>query len=321
MAVTGYTSDDLLARVKARAQVPDADSRLTDADIFAIADDAIRSSVGRIIWNADDGRIVRTQADVALVADRSDYRLPDRAVASAVYDVLLVDSAGNERSSTYIDSADAWRWRNDESPSDSDRTYAHTIEGDVIRLLPTPTTASLSLRVKYRRRPSRLVAVTDCLKAASATTTVISLADGESVTWATNGDSAVAVDVVRGGPSGDSLADDLASTFGADTVTRDAGQFAEPYQPGAGDYVCQPGTTCVLPVPEEAVPFLTVLVALEVSTALGDGAAVGGLSQLVAGRRKELVALVDDRNREDEAIIPRSSHLRGGHGHGYGWRG
>ena len=322
MAVTGYTSDDLLTRVKARAQIPDADDRLTDADILAMADDAIRSTVGRIIWNADDGRTVRTQADVALVADQSDYRMPDRAVASAIYDVLLVDSAGNERSSVYVDSADAWRWRNDEAPTDSDRAYAHTIEGDVIRLLPTPTAANLSLRVKYRRRPSRLVTVaaSTLLGSASSSTVVADDSDSFPAAWTSEGSSLV-IDVYRAGPGGDSLADDVQGSTTSDTFTRSSGSFdtSGPYAPGAACYASLAGETCVLPVPEEAVPFLTVLLALEVTTALGDGAAVGGLSQLVAGRRKELIALVDDRNREDDAIIPRSSHLRGGHGRGGWW--
>jgi len=315
VAVTGYTSDDLLTRVKARAQVPDADDRLTDADMLAIADDAIRSTVARIVWNADDGRIVRTQADVALVADQSDYRIPDRAVASAIYDVLLVDSAGNERSSAYVDSADAWRWRNDDTATgESDRAYAHTLEGDVIRLLPTPKAAGLSLRVKYRRRPSRLVAVSACvlLGSSSSSTVVADDADSFPAAWTSEG-SGLVIDVVRSGPSGDSLTDDVPGSTTSDTFTRSSGAFdtTGPYAPSGGDYACLAGETCVLPVPEEAVPFLTVLVALEIATAFGDTAAMGGLGQLVAGRRKELVALVDDRNREDEAIIPRSSHLRG----------
>lgn len=316
MAVTGYTSDDLLTRVKARAQVPDADARLTDADMLAIADDAIRSTVGRIIWNADDGRTVRTQADVALVADQSDYRFPDRAVGAGAYDVLLVDASGNERSSRLIDSADAWRWRNDASSTyDSDRTYAHTIEGDTIRLLPTPNSGTtLSLRVKYRRRPSRLVTLAASALLTGATTTTVT-SDGFPAAWPEGEATAAPVlDILRAAPGADAIEDDVEGGIVTDTFTRDAGTFntTGPYVPVSGDYACLAGETCVLPVPEEAVPFLTVLVALEVVTVLGDGAALQGLAQLVAGRRKELVALVSDRSREGEAIIPRNGHIRSG---------
>lgn len=315
MTAAGYTSDDLLRRVKARAQVPDADDRLTDADMLEIADDAIASTVGRIIWNADDGRTVRTQADVALVSGQSDYRLPDRAVGSAVYDVLLVDSAGNEVSSHYVDSADAWRWRNGESATVSrDRAFAHTLEGDVIRLLPTPLASDLSLRLKYRRRPSRLVTLANALGPFSSSSDT-TLSGTMPSAWS----SVETLDLFLGAPGGDALEDSFTGSISGSTFTRLSGTFdiTGPYAIEVGSYAALEGETCVLPVPAEAVPFLTALVAFEVNVALGDDAAAGALGQLVAGRRKELIALVDDRNREDEAIIPRSSHFRAAR---FGWR-
>lgn len=307
MAVTAYTSDDLLTRVKARAQVPGADDRLSDSDILAIADDAIRSTVGRIVWNADDGHLVRTQALQAIAADVSDYRIPDRAMSSAVYDVLYVNAAGDEWSLPYLDSAEAWRLRNDAiDVSEGAGRYRYTIEGDVVRLLPTPTQAQGSLRIKYRRRASRLVTVAECapLTAAGASTLTGTIPSA----WS----SPITLDVVRGGPSGDSIEDDVACTFSGSTITRSSGTWdtSGAYAPGSGDYACQAGETCVLPVPEEAVPFLTVLVALEVLIVLGDGAAIAAMQQLVAGRRRELVSLLEERSREDVAIIPRHSHLR-----------
>lgn len=323
MAVTGYTSDDLLSRVKARAQMPAADDRLSDAEILAMADDAIRSTVGRIIWNADDGRWVETYADVTISASVSDYRLPDRAIGEAVYDVLYVDADGDEHTLPYVDSADAWRWRSDAAPGADGGQYRFTIEGDTLRLLPTPSVTAGSLRIKYRRRPSRLVLLASCGALTAQPDdgdTAASVSAIPSVATGISEGGPADFDLVRAAPGGAPLEDDIRCTWSGTTVTRSSGGWPTTgpnallysLPSGYADYLCPVGKTCVVPVPAEAVPFLTALVALEVLTVLGDMAAVQSAAQIVAGRRRELVALVDDRSREDEAIIPRSSHLRAG---------
>lgn len=313
MAVTAYTSDDLLTRVKARVQLADTDlgseGRFTSSDILAVADDAIRSTVARVIWNADDGRAVRTYTDLAITAGTRDYRLPDRAVGAGPYDVLIVDAGGNERSSRYIDPADAWRWQDGYEGA---AEYAHTLLGESIRLLPTPTATSGYLRVQYRRRPSRLVLASACAAISSSTTSALTVTAVPSA-WG----SSETIDVVLATPGGDSVDDDVDVSISGTTLTRASGSFSIP----ADAYACLAGTTCVLPVPEEAVPFLTALVAFEVDVSLGDGAASQALAEIVRGRREELQALIADRNREDQAVIPRYSHLRAGRRmSGRGWR-
>ena len=313
--VAAYTTDDLLARVKARAQMPAADGRLTDADVFAILDDSIRSSVARIIYNADDGRTVKSQADQPITSGVARYRIPDRAVAAGVYDVVLVDSAGNEISSSYKDTSDIWRYQGGYGDGVGWK-YDHTIEGDEIVLLPTPSQTDGSLRIKYRRRPSRLVPVSSCAVVSVVSPPpvpqIITTAAAVPLSWGAD----ELLDLVEATPNADTLGDDVAgSVIGGTSVTVAAGV---PDELAAGDFVCLAGETCVPQVPQAAIPFLTVLGAYEVCVTLGDREGAAGLERLVSTRKREAMALIAERSRERQVVINRSSHLRQG---GRGYRG
>jgi len=309
--VAAYTTDDLLSRVKARAQMPAADGRLTDADVFAILDDSIRSSVARIVYNADDGRTVKSQADQPITSGVARYRIPDRAVAAGVYGVVLVDSAGNEVSSSYKDTADIWRYQGGYGDGVGWK-YDHTIEGDEIVLLPTPSQTDGSLRIKYRRRPSRLVPVSSCAVVSVALANAITTAAAVPSSWGAD----EILDLIESTPNADTLGDDVAgSGIGGASITVVAGVPAEL---AAGDFVCLAGETCVPQVPQAAIPFLTVLGAYEVCVTLGDREGAAGLERLVSTRKREAMALIAERSRERQVVINRSSHLRQG---GRGYRG
>jgi hypothetical protein len=311
--VAANTADDLLVRVKARASIPATEGRLSDPDLLAIADDATRSTIARVLYNSDDGRCVKTQADVALVVDQSAYRLPERAMGGSVYDVLIVDSAGNELSSNYVDSAEAWRYR-DSSVSESS-PYAHTIEGDTIILLPTPTQAGSSLRIKYRRTPSKLVQLADCAVVASVLSgTDLAYASVPATGWGNGTDHVV--DVVQASPHGDSLEDSVFVTVvsASSKFTRAAGAWASTGADAiaGGEFVCDAGFTCVPQIPAAVFPFLVALTTYETLIALGDAQGAADLVPIVELRKREAKALTAERNRERAVVINHDGHLRSG---------
>lgn len=309
--VAALTTDGLLSRIKARAQIPAADGRLTDAEILAICDDAHRSSLARLQVGADDGRMVKTAADQAITADQARYRIPSRALEAGTYDVLIVDSDGEESSSVYVDSSEAWR--SSAETGGAGTVYRHTIEGDEIVLLPTPATTYGQLRVKYRRAPSRLVPVASCALISSSAGTTISSADSVPSGWG----SSETLDVVEGTPSGDSIADDVAGTsIGGASITVAAGV---PSEAAAGDYVCLAGETCVPSIPAAAEGYFVLLCTYEVMLALGDVGGAGALQPLLAERKREATALMYERSRQRPIVVNRSSHLRGGRRSGRRW--
>ena len=305
------TTDALLTRIKARAQVPSTEGRLSDAEILTFVDDLILSSVGREAYDADDGRWIKTAADVTLTASLAVYRLPTRALGGGVDEVILVDSAGNLAQLDYVDRADIWEYG-----TSTGVPVAYAILGDVLHLLPTPSSASYSLRVRYVRRPSQLVTVASCAAISSLSSTVLTVVSPPSA-WAS---VSLEIDVVEAVHHGESLEDDVTVTGngGPTTLTRSTGSFATSgaYAIQGNNnnhyraYACETGETCVVQVPDIAIPYVADLAARDVCVALGDMEGADRAASLAEQRRKEMSAVISERSRTRPKIVPRNSPLR-----------
>lgn len=302
--VAAVTSDALLARVKRAAMMPTADGRLTDAEILTALDDVIDTQLGRAVYDADDGRWVETAADVAVTAGRSDYRLPERAWADGIRQVMLVDpTTGTEIPLDYVDLADAYELRN----AGVWAAPAYTLVADAIRLLPTPADSAYSLRVAYLRQPSRLVAVSAC----ALVSTVSSSTIGAAAALPSSMSGTEVVDVVRG-TNGRVLETDVTVTASTPNLTRGAGAWGTSGIGAivAGDYVCLAGETCVVPVPRVAIAYLVELGARQVCIDLGDAEGARDRAATAEEARKDMEQGIAERSRTRPAVINRFSPLR-----------
>lgn len=312
---SAITVDQFLARVKARAQVPTTDGRLSDTEIGSFADDLIEAELGLSVYDADDGRWAATAADVSVTAGRATYRIPSRAWAGSIDQVSLIDAQGNEIPLVYVDRSEVALWSSASLWSDP----RYTLEGDAIRLLPTPADSAYSLRVRYIRRPSRLVTVSSAALISAVGASALTVASYPA------GWSSLNVDVVRGEHHADPLEDDVTVTASAGTtLTRGSGSFATSGTLGisAGDYACEAGTTCVLPVPSVAVRYLVDLTAYDVCTDLADSEGAAEIARTLEMRRKRMEEALARRSRTAPKVIARHSPLRSaGMGSPRSWRG
>jgi hypothetical protein len=291
------TTDQILARIKVRAQVPSTEGRVSDAEILALVDDLILSSLGREMYEADDGRWVKTAADVAITAGRSTYRLPSRAWAGGLDEAILVASSGALTQLEYVDRSDIWEWG-----TSTGVPVAYTIVGDVVQLLPTPASSGYSLRLRYLRRPSSLVTVAECARVASVASTVLTIASAPAAWDELTLEHSVTVEA-NAGPT---------------TLTRSSGTFATsgayailgPSNTIYRTYACEEGESCVVQVPDVAIPYVADLAARDVCVALGDMPGADRLASLAEQRRKEVVASISERSRQRPKIVPRNSPLR-----------
>lgn len=299
---TALTSDAALARIKARAQVPSVDPRLADTDIFAMFDDVITTEIGLSVYDADDGRQVYTAADVTLTASLAEYRIPARAWAGGVDTVSIVDSNGLESPLAYVDREEIPMW----SGTTTGTPERYSIVGDVIRLLPTPSSASYSLRVRFVRRPNRLVAVSSCAIITAVGSTTLTATYPSGAGW-------TSVDVIEGTHGGASLEDSVTVTLsGGSTHTRSSGTWASTGAGAiaAGDYVCSAGTSCVIQVPDVAIAFLIERVTGEVADVLGDSEAARTRLALAEQKRGKMEQAIAERTKQRPRAIPYGSPLR-----------
>lgn len=304
---TALTSDAALTRIKARAQIPSTDPRLADSDILSMIDDVIVSEIGLDAYDADDGRWIHTASDVALTANVAEYRIPARAWAGGVDTVSLITSDGDEIPLDYVDREEIPMWATVGWSPSLMGSPRYTILGDVIRLLPTPTDATYSLRVRYVRRPNRLVAVSSCALVSSVAGAAITATYPAGAGW-------TSVDVIEGTHGAASLEDSVTVTLsGGATITRSSGTWSTSGAGAiaAGDYVCSAGQSCVVQVPDVAIAFLIERVTGEVADVLGDTELARTRLALAEQKRKKLQQAIASRTKAAPRAIPYGSPLRG----------
>lgn len=303
--VAAKTTADLLTEVRDETQLPDADGRLDSDGILRLASRRLSGSIADLLVSLRQERWVTTQADTTISSGTATYRVPSRALAAGVADIIVRETAsGSEWSAPEIPAEERWRhsdgqrgrWR---SP------YGYAWQGDHIVLLPTPDTTGYTLRIRYPRQPARLVQTTAAASVSSKGASTIVVASVPSAFG-----SAATVDVVEGTPHGDVLMSDASATISSTTLTIAAGVDTEV---AAGDYVCLAGQTCVPPIPESVWPLLVAETSLAVLRAIGDDAAIPHAERTVMEALAHVRNVLAPRNRgERQMVINRSSSLRAG---------
>lgn len=295
--VAAMTTTDLLGRVRAQAQLPSADGRLTDAELLALADEVLRTTCADLLVGARGQWWTTAATDVPITSGVASYAMPERALAEGLSDVLVVQGT-SQWSAPEIPLTEAWRYRTTHGGWAS--PYAYAWRDDVVELLPTPTDSSYSLRLLYPRRPSRLVTAANCARVATTGTTSLVVASVPSG-WT----SAETVDVI-GGANGRPRGQDLIASLASTTIT-----LAVPTGTAVGDYVCLAGETCVPPVSEVLFDVLTTSTVFRVLAAIGDPEGMSAASVIAQAAVARATSLVSPRNRGASRKIV---------AHGYGTR-
>lgn len=153
-----WTADELVADVRRRARISDNDSDYTATTILREATDQIWSIPARIEAQARNGRkmfdISRSVTADSVSEDGADYVLPPMCSADAISSVFWVNSAGDAIKLSYV-SID----REPEMLGDSGDPVAYSLLDREIRLYPTPTDVTGTIRIIYQRRHPALCAI------------------------------------------------------------------------------------------------------------------------------------------------------------------
>ncbi len=299
-----FTTDEFADEVRLQAKLPDSGS-YTDAEIFTFGDDVVLDRITPAI-RAVRGEYLVVEDSVSLVADTSDYRINTRAISGTIRDVALLWDDGRELPLGEFTIDRSWQGQTSQT---GDPTH-YMVIGDKIRLFPTPGRV-LTLRVRYERRPSRMVAVASCgviQTIVDANTVDISPypagfpAQGASATF----------DIVQGVPNFDVLLLHSSGTHNAVTSGRiDFGASVNVTTAGATasqDYVALADTTPVIPVPTNAKGALVKLTAALILAADGDRQGAGLLEQQGTKALANFLSLIDPRNSgADQRIVPQYS--------------
>jgi len=304
-----WTSDDLVAAVRRRGQLPDAaaDGAMTDLDILALADEEIALRLVPLVRSAREDYFV-TYEDQSITSGTALYRIPARAQGAALRDVTIVDSDGNESSIPRISLEEAGQ---------AEQYGTHTVfvvEGPDVRLIPAPTATTGTLRLRYYRSHPQLIPVSGAGGVFANDATSFDVADSTLLVFSAESQSSIApftgiaFDLVYSGPpfgllAADVTATDVSSGGGFFTVTY-ASTEPSTVSPDSALYMTWPGLSPVVSLPRECWPLLVSAVTSRVLETLGDrdaaqiafalyereaGNVVDLLTPRVEGARKRIV--------------------------------
>jgi hypothetical protein len=309
-----WTTDDFVEKVRLGAMLPDA-SDITAADILSLGDDELGTVLTTGLKTAREGYWDKLE-DIALSTSVRRYRLPRRASLRGARSVSLVDAAGKESPFDGVESTEPAYGTN----GGSRRFY---LEDDFLVFMGDPE-AGYSLRVRYQRRPSKLVPVASCSAITSCPSSATLLMTSATQLFATK----LLVDVVRGDAPFDLMYTDLkvngfalsVYTFGTTlSGTLDTAVFADltAITNERQDYLCPRDTTCYPPLPLELQPVLVSAVVRRVMEITGDRAGAGIANATMNERLKGMTSAIQPRvQNETRLLTNRSTSLRGGFGGG-----
>lgn len=308
------TGELLLAAVKRRCGWPRGVDKapLTDAEILSIADEELVADARPMVVSVR-GDYDLVYKDYTPVVGQARYRLPAR-MYDGPRDIVWVDTDGREYQMTSIDLEDVPRVsRIGNAPSA--RECQFYLEGDYLRLHPAPASVTGTIRVKYVLHPSKIVKTTSTSVAPITGATYAAVLGTYYCSLAftagqLNPDDSLC-DVVGGGNSHAVLVPDQYMTSASgNNVTFPA--TTDP-QLAAGDYLCTPGYTPIVPLPDAALSYFVYRVAALCLDAADDAE---GFSRMIQHAQKacaEALKTLKPRNQaEPKTLICRNSPLRVG---------
>lgn len=248
-----FTTTELIAEIKRKITAPESQDLWSDSDFCKSMTDVQRSEVVPYMISVMNGYF-ETEYELQTVSGTRDYLLPPRAVGLKLASVVARDSSN---SNDFIP-------LNQVSQVQMDQGYAisgdlsYCIRGNYLRLPPNYT-SNLTLIIRYYRRPSELVLVSQAGKVLSKSGNVLTL-DNAPSSWA----SGTLLDIHRGSEPFQSILDDvsISTISGFDVTIADASEVS------VGDWVCFAGQ-CVIPqIPLDLFPVLTSYAGLQCLEAL-----------------------------------------------------
>ena len=313
-----YTTTDLIAKVKRRGMIPTSQSTFTDDDILDEATDEIWLGIVPALMRAREEFYV-TYEDTAVTANEKFIKIPKRAVAGGLRDVLHspVNPIGlrSEIVSLPRIERDIIPWRQNTPISFTDFLFA--VRGNSVELVPPPRSTRGTIRLEYHRRPSKLVKVNATGKITNIAGSVVTV-DNFPATFT----AAKLYDFVKADAHYEFQVEDQTSVDSVSVASVDSGastltfSSAPPSVVAVGDYVALEGETCVPTIPVEFRPILALRTASVILNALGDNAGWQRVNAKLQEYQDNSMDITDPRVRGEARKISAPNYYKG-----YFWGG
>lgn len=292
-------------RVVEAARLPRGSRYQTLANLLPLLDQHLRTLVVPELLRVAEGWLASTTT-YDVVAGTDAYRLPYRSLR--VLDVALLDASGRPQvhfsratpEQTKGRQAEGWI-RNSGPP------LFWAVEANSLRLYPTPDASDVyTLRVRYARRPGRLVDSQDSavwvVDDFNAGTMTVTLRGTESPALNTP------YDFVAGTPNFEAVQDDLTVTsptpLGGGFYSAVLADWTASVVPQAGDYMTLAGTSPVPQVPLDYLSILEMSVEEQLLRNDGDPASAQEMGAARLALMASASAVLEPRATENTVLVP-----------------
>lgn len=303
-----FTSSVLIESVKRRANIPLNQVTFKDADILAFANEEMSLGLVPSIMRVHEDYMLYSE-ETPLIAAKTNYAIPHRAIGNKLRDVKYKDTNGNlyEMTRVPVDNEEMYS-----GSASTSSIHAFTVKNNEIYLLPYITGAVTgSLVFYYYIRPNEMVDEDRCAIITSINTTTgeITIDDmPEDFSLSLN------YDLISAKSPYNHLSIELTAT--SINSTTNVIQFDPadlPYGLSVGDYV-NIEQECIVPqVPYDLHVVLAHRVANRCLEAQGDTEGLANASKKLAEMEFNLNTLVDNRvEGSPQKVIAKYSPLRMG---------
>jgi len=311
-----YTTDALIANIKRRVTLPDAQNLFTPADLIAFASDELSSTIEPLVHSVQQEYWVVRQ-DIPLVMNQTNYLIPVRGIANGLRLITLLDMGGNEIIFPLLRpemTASAYNWL---SPYSTATLCGFELEDDHIVVFPSSvvTNPTMSVRFRFERQPSILCATTEAAQITAIAGNVATVNNIPSDWLVTD-----KFDIIKGSIAFVSRGDDLTVTnlnVGTSQIT-----FTNPIPSTVvvGDWISEANTSPIAQIPFQMFPYLAQSVAVLVLAALGDSQALTDAKNLKAQMKEDVLKLLQPRDMGNVQTVVNKGGLFES-GSYWGWTG
>lgn len=309
-----FTSSVLLKSIKQRAMIPENQSTFTNEDLLSFANEEIHMGmVPMILRHHEDYFLV--QETIPLVAGKSDYQIPGRAIGNKLRDLAYKDLNGNIYKMTRIEVQDVSSYN---AQYNADSVYAFYIMNNKVCLKPENNNNSFgSLVMSYYMRPNNMVTEdrVAIVQAVNFTTGEVSVNDIPVDQF----DAAImspltTLDIIqKDSPSVLLKYDILPTTVDIvnNTITFNPSDL--PADLRAGDYINLACEAIVPQIPSDLHMQLAQRVAIRCYEAIGDAQAVQTASAMLGEMNTNASSIIDNRAEGNpRKVVNRSGLMRDG---------
>lgn len=300
----GLTTNALLKSIKRRAMIPDNQNTFTDQDFIDLMNEEMMIGIVPSILQMKEEYFMFKEV-VPLVSDKSNYPIPERALAGKLRELCFRDTPtglnANEYEMTQIAVDDRYTGLSNGTGSADFTGFRrfYLMGNDVILHPSVGPSAYGALTFYYYIRPNSLVkdssvATIVSIDRANGVLTLSSVPSGYTTTSSAN--ELVKYDFVKARSGHNILDIDITlNSINSNTKTVILDSNKIPKDLEVGDYLTLAGQSCIPNIPTELHMVLAQRVAQRLLEAIGDTEGLNNATAKIAEMESKLTTMIDNR--------------------------